>query len=86
MFWVGDLSGQNPGVCGRLGEVEPCLGVSYDRAVLGMPHLGVSSSCHILHDGTMRHLRFSLGPYHHHVPRPEPGETCNSIMPSSKPP
>jgi hypothetical protein len=24
-----------PGVCGRLGEVEPCLGVGYDRAVLG---------------------------------------------------
>jgi hypothetical protein len=35
MFWVGDMSGQDPGVCGRLGEVEPCLGVGYDRAILG---------------------------------------------------
>jgi hypothetical protein len=67
MFWVGDLSGQDPGVCGRLGDIEPCLGVGYDRAILGMPHLGVSSPCHILRDDTMCRLRFSLGPYHHHV-------------------
>jgi hypothetical protein len=31
--WRPEWSG--PGVCGRLGEVEPWLGVGYDRAVLG---------------------------------------------------
>jgi hypothetical protein len=33
--WVGDLSGQYPRDCGRLGEIEPWLGVDYDRAVMG---------------------------------------------------